>query len=133
MSPSAYPDSQFHFWEFVAIVFSDPASLPPVLAFMGASSLLVESGLTMVLRLFIRSDAPVFREVFEDNVSARWPVRLLQIKYSLPWVPAPPQIRDLSAAARILFRVTRIAGTFAVIFFVGALLAAFFGGSSHRR
>src|SRR2546428_11508017 len=95
--------------------------------------LFVCSALLLVLRLLIKPRAPVFSEVCEDRVSARWPVRMLQFKYLLPWVPAPVELSKYSLSMRILFWATRIVGTIAFSLLVGCLVAAFFADNSRHH
>ena len=101
-------DPGFDFREFFSAMLSDPASLASVLGVLWVFSFFVYAALLLVLRLLIEPHAPVFSEVFEDRISARWPVRMLQFKYLLPWIPAPVELGRYSVPVRILFFVTRI-------------------------
>ncbi|HEY7640448.1 MAG TPA: hypothetical protein VH814_12035 [Steroidobacteraceae bacterium] len=101
-----------------------------VLFIAAGCALMANIGLSLWLFSVLREE-PIARELFAlPNVwlGARPPrPQLLRLKFSLPWVSAPPDIAQQPVLVRSAFQVARVAGgafpCLIAAFFVGAFVA----------
>ena len=126
MAVEAHPTGSL--WGLLVAVTSDAASLAWVLGVLWVFFFFVYSGLLLILRTFIGRNEPAFSLMFEDNLSVRWPVRLLRSRYLFPWVASPSELTHYSWFVRTLFWVSRVVGTIAVVFLAACVLVLLFGG-----
>ena len=69
--------------------------------------------LSQFLRILVKWNSPLAMELFatpRTNLSKSSAVRLLNVKYFLPWVAAPATMAEQAGSTRFMFLLTRIAG-----------------------
>jgi hypothetical protein len=100
--------------------------IPDIWGVLWSLLLCIHTCLSFVLRkICITSDDFVYPRIFKETVSGwrrYWPELWMHSRYLLPWVPAPEELSAYSSFTRVLFWVTRIAGTLTFfLLFLGLL------------
>jgi hypothetical protein len=96
--------------------------LAQILGFFWVWVGLTHVALSLWLRNHIKSYQPAFAKVFygSPRFLFRTP-QFMQTRYFWPWTKSPIELSQYSTFVRALFSVTRIAGTIAAVFLIGAL------------